>query len=378
MAAIRSRLARIPRSVVPGVLLAAALLSAVAAKPTGSASKNRDPLAAEIEAWSAYLRDNPSKDENWQQLKSAVEPMLIRARAALESGRRYLALQRFAPVRVNLAASKWAASRPAAEKNEAAGFEAAWKHMGSVLKADLEPARPSALEGVTPAAVRAVGEASIPQIRAYYEAALEYGRATSPETGLYYVGLAQAQKDFVDFCRKISTSGGGSVPPLRSLEPELDALETELLALYRPPASIDRHSDFIGASATLKEARELDAAGLRHGALLRLLLAAQRAAALKPPDPATPDAVRAALDDLERRVAAPGVDHSIARIFVEAARSDLDGTTEPAPGTARGAAAAAIVRDVLPRYFAALAPAGPRAPRAAPEVTVTLVRWPYT
>jgi hypothetical protein len=251
--------------------------------------------------------------------------------------------------------------------------------MGSVLKADLAPARPSALEGVTPAAVRAVGEASIPQIRAYYEAALDYGRATSPATGLYYVGLAQAQKDLVDFCRRLSTSGGAPVPPLRSLEPELDALETELLALYRPPASIDRHSDFIGASATLKEARELDAAGLRYGALLRFLLAAQRAAALKPVDSAaTPDAVRAGLDDLEKRVAAPGADHSIARIFVEAARSDLDGTSPPAPGASPGAAAAAIVRDVLPRYFAAISPAGPRAPRSAPEVTVTLVRWPYT
>jgi len=33
---------------------------------------------------------------------------------------------------------------------------------------------------------------------------------------------------------------------------------------------------------------------------------------------------------------------------------------------------------VLPRYFAALEPAIPEAPKTAPRATVTLVRWPYT
>jgi hypothetical protein len=36
------------------------------------------------------------------------------------------------------------------------------------------------------------------------------------------------------------------------------------------------------------------------------------------------------------------------------------------------------VSDVLPKYFAALAPAPPVATLPDPEVTVTLVRWPYT
>lgn len=364
--------------------LALALTVAAALFASGSAPK--DPLAAEIERWSAYVRNNPSKDESWVQLKGAIEPLLERARAAMTSGRRYLALQRLAPARVNLAASQWTAGRPAAEREGEAGFEAAWKQMGSVLRADLEPPRAASLDGISPTAVRAVAEASVPQIRAYYEAALEYGRATQPGTGLYYVGLAQAQKDLVAFCRTLSTRGGPPAPRLRSLEPDLDALETELLALYRPPASIDRHSEFIGASATLKEARELDRAGLRYGALLRLLLAAQRVSALKPADasPADASTTLAALGELEKRIAASEsrseADHSIARVFVEAAQADLDGTSAPAPGAAKGAPAAAIVRDVLPRYFAALAPAPgpPRSAPSGPQVTVTLVRWPYT
>ena len=39
------------------------------------------------------------------------------------------------------------------------------------------------------------------------------------------------------------------------------SIEDELLAAYRPPTSIDSHPIFIRASALLKEARELDAAG---------------------------------------------------------------------------------------------------------------------
>jgi hypothetical protein len=40
--------------------------------------------------------------------------------------------------------------------------------------------------------------------------------------------------------------------------------------------------------------------------------------------------------------------------------------------------AAAIAADVLPRYFAALAPAPPASAAPKADVTVTLVRWPYT
>jgi hypothetical protein len=366
------------RSLALAGFVAAAVGLTAQAGLSSTAGVPRDPLAAELERLSAYVKDNPAKDENWTGLKSAVEPLLERSRTALASGRRYLALLRLAPARVNLDASRWSAGRPAAEREQEAGFEAAWKRMGEVLHADLQAPRASSLDGIAPAAVRAVAEASLPQIRAYYEAALEYGRATQPGTGLYYVGLAQAQKDLVAFCRTLSTRGGPPAPALRSLAPDLDALETELLALYQPPASIDRHSDFIGASATLKEARELDAAGLRYGAMLRFLLAAQRVAALKPAPSETAEQVKAALGDFEKRIDSRQADHTIARVFVEAAQADLDGTSAPVGGAAQGAAAAAIVKDVLPRYFAALSPAAPRKAPAGPQVTVTLVRWPYT
>jgi hypothetical protein len=42
------------------------------------------------------------------------------------------------------------------------------------------------------------------------------------------------------------------------------------------------------------------------------------------------------------------------------------------------AVASAIASDVLPRYFEALAPAGPQPAPLVPRATVTLVRWPFT
>jgi hypothetical protein len=160
---------------------------------------------------------------------------------------------------------------------------------------------------------------------------------------------------------------------VRAIPQELDALEKELLAAYRPPASIDKHREFIVASATLKEARELDTAGLRHGALLRYLQAALRVAPLRAASaPLDPVLVARQLTTAEERLSATGVDHTIGQLFVEMARADV-AAAGPNPATA-----STIVTDVLPRYLAALEPAPAGPPPEAPRVTVTLVRWPYT
>jgi hypothetical protein len=138
--------------------------------------------------------------------------------------------------------------------------------------------------------------------------------------------------------------------------------------------SIDRHGEFITANASLKEARELDAAGLRYGALVKLLDATMRAGLLATaPETAAADDLTARLRPFERRLAAAGRDHSIGRTYLEGAQANLPGATGANP-----AVALSIVRDVLPRYFAALEPAPARPARPKPEVTVTLVRWPYT
>ena len=334
---------------------------------------DKDPLAAEIARWTEFLRTNQSTDPIWTDVKQAAGPVLARAEEALRRGRRHVALHRLAAARVNLAAAGYMAGRTAAERKDAAAFEAEWKRMGRILRIDLAPPAPAALANVQPAAVRALGEAALPQVRIFYDASFEYGRSTTPDNGLFYLGQARAQREFVALARSVSASSGGTAPKLRPLAPELDDLEGELLAAYRPPASIDRHPEFIAASSILKEARELDSAGLRYGALLRYLQAAARVAALRP-SPLTADkaTLEGRLRDLDTRLAGGGVDHSIGRFFLETAQEDSESADS------KGAMAAAIAEDVLPRYFAALEPSRARAARPAPSATVTLVRWPYT
>lgn len=338
-------------------------------------SKEKDLLSAEIDRWSAYVQAHTSTDEMWTQVKQATEPALGRARESLRDGRRLLALQRLAAARLNLAATVYLQERGEAERKDTAGLEAEWVRMGRVLKDDLGATSPRAFEGVSPAALRALGEAALPQVRVFYDASLEYGRSTTPQYGLFYLGVARAQQEFAALCRKLSVPSTRHAPAVRALSGELDALEAETLAAYRPPASIDKHGEFIAVSAAIKEARELDVAGLRFGAMLRYLQAAQRLAALRPVPPELDrGALAARLTEFQTRLSEGGVDHSIGELLIEAAQADL---ASAAPGGSP-ATAAAIVSDVMPRYLAALEPARPAPARPAPKVTVTLVRWPYT
>ena len=336
-----------------------------------------DPLATQVERWSKYLQSNTSTDEMWLQVKEGSVPAMARVEAAMKDGQRLLALQRLAAVEPNLASSQYLASLPADARTSDSAFEAAWKSAGQELGSDLKAPSPSAFDGVAPAAVRGIGEASLAQVRVFYDASLDYERNTMPDAGFFYLGLAKAQRDFARFCRTLSRQTGLRPPPVRRLSGELDALEGELLAAYRPPASIDNHKDFIGASAALKEARELDAAGLSYGAMLRYLQAALRAAPLTGKAPAmTKEEASRRLAELSPRFAdrEGGVDQSLGRIFLEAAQADV-ASVKPGETPAQ---AAAIVADVLPRYFAALEPAKTARETPAAEVTVTLVRWPYT
>jgi hypothetical protein len=360
-------------------LLASLLGVLLIASAEGSRSDegaSTDPLAAEIARWSSFLRDLTPSDENSKSVKQSVEPALARVEAALRDGRRYLALERLAATRPNVAGLAYVAALPANASSDAAKLEFEWKRLGAALSKELAGPSASTLQGVQPAAVRAEGEAALPQVRNYYESSLQYAQATSSWEGFFYLGVAAGQRDFVDFCRRLSAPTKLAPPPVRSIATELDALEADLLRAYRPPASIDRHAEFIGASAALKEARELDAAGLRYGALLRYLQAAMRLGPLRAGAP-KPDvaALRAQLEPFESRLTQGGVDHSIGRIYLESAQAHLvdDGSPGVNPSLAE-----AIVHEVLPRYFAALAPAAPMPARPAPSITVTLVRWPYT
>jgi len=367
---------RISRLVSFGI--SAALLVLVgAALASGGDGAAKDPFAAEIARWKAVLNSHPDTDPMWAQMKEGSQPLLDNVEEALQNGRRLLALQRFALVQANLGAAVYVSERPAEQHKDMTAFDAEWKRMGGVLHDDLGTPSATTFAGL-PALVRGLAETSLPQVRTYYQASLDYAHSTAPDPGLFYLGNAQAQRDLVSFYRTLAAPSSKPAPSLRSIRPEIDALQTEMLAAYRPPLSIDNHDEFITASSLLKEARELDAAGLRFGALLRYLQAARLFALMHPAAPAlTADALSQRLGELATRLNASNVDNSLGQLFLESAQADVAKTT---PGSA-SVTASVMANDVLPRYFAALAPA-PAQPKVAavkgPQVTVTLVRWPYT
>lgn len=356
-----------------------ALLLAFAIAPPTAGDTPPDPLAAEIARWLEEVRTNPSTDPLWLDIKPGSQDLLARADQALGDGHRLLALLRLARVRTNLAGAAYVLARPPEERRDVAGFEAEWARLGKVLDDELGPlSRGSfeqAFQGVRPAAVRAVAEAALPQVKVFYEASLEYGRNTQPDSGLFYLGAAQAQRELAAFCRTLTEKASLPPPTLRSLNLELDALEAQLLAAYRPPVSIDRHGEVIVASAALKEARELDAAGLRHGALLTYLQAVLRLGLVEPPSTLPEsEALSRELASFAARLSQGPVDHSLGRLFLEWAEDDL---AHPLLG-GKPTVAAILAEQVLPKYFAALEPAPPPPPVLAPQTRVTLVRWPYT
>lgn len=350
----------------PAVVVAAWLGSGCA--PAAAPDRLSDGIARTREAIAADTTSDPLARE----VREVARPVVERSAAALQSGRRELALFELARAMPLVDALGWmAAHRAAAASMDA--LEAEWKRMDAALAP--APAANTAPPRVRAALAGALAEAALPQARIYYDASLDYARSTAPDAGLFYMGQASAQQAFAAFAAGLRERSQGATPAFRGIAGDLDDLEGEMLAAYRPPRSIEQHPRFIAAASALKEARELDALGLRRGALLRYLQSALRVQPLLDHPPRfdaheTP----ARLDSFATRLDRDRMDHGIGRLFLELARADLEDTTAEATHEV----AAGVANAVLPRYLAALRPAAPRPAPPEPRVTVTLVRWPYT
>jgi len=224
-------------------------------------------------------------------------------------------------------------------------LEALWKERGPRFKAVPGPIpHPSAAPLLAALAQRAANRAE-----KHYRAALPYGRADSPASGLYYLGEAEAQRSFGDFVSTLdlpveAVEGTAAAVDPGALQAALEGLEGEIgKSFAADPAT----QSLNGLSARLKEARELFERGSREGAALALLecrleinrLDRQRGAGTAPAEPAPAEAAEGSLLSPFRAVPASG--------------------------------------DVVP-FYRSLFQSRPLAAAAAKVVTVTLIRWPYT
>ena len=324
-----------------------------------------DPLAQEIGRWKNFLNTNTSTSENWVSIRDSTRPLVERAENALKADRRNLAIHILAALRTNLAAQKYVQEHHVTPTTELSALEKEWTRLSADLQ---EPRQPFDFKRL-PASIRAVAEAAFSEIKVYYDASLEYGKNTMPEYGFFYIGLSQGQLEFARLLQQFETQKSLQTPKLSGLAGQIDALEDQLLSEYKPPASIEQHPNFIRASGLIKQAHELQAAGLEYGALYRTLYARQILSKITSPGKSiTNQEVLNRTNAVAGRLKEPGVDHSLGWMFVELANE------EPYNGeTAR-----TVFEEILPIYFAAFEPSKEERVKGAPAATVTLVRWPYT
>ena len=296
-----------------------------------------------------------------QEQRAGALARLARAKAAVDAGRPHLALYELEPIAVMANASAFANDRTTVKTEEE--FIARWKAAG-------EPRVRASADPNAPALVQAMVASGARRAPITYRAALPDGQDAGVPAGLYYLGEAQALAAFSDFARALPWKREGTPAAIRSIQPELEAFDAEVTTAYESMTQAD-HPTYIVVSVLIKRARTLNDNGDHAGALFEYLLARLRFGSLRKAADTPADAT--ALAQATARLAA-GVDHSIARVFLEMAATALAGDD-----AAQRRNAGYILADVLPAYHAALArPSRTTTAASDPDVTITLVRWPFT
>lgn len=313
-------------------------------------------LAAEIDRVRAELSKAPDSEA------APMAARLDRARTALGAERPLLALY--------LMEAPWKAARSFTFVTASSGitsselFAKKWTSLG-------EPRPPSSSPGAgRPALLEAIAAAADTRAPITYHASRFYGDDAGLSGGLYYLGESQAEVQWAAFVRSLDVPASGAAPPLRSIAAEIAALDVEMTTAYETMERAN-HSTYIVASAALKQARTLDERRQFGAALFQYLLSRYLFAPLRGPAAreATVERIRESAATLD-----PKIDNSIAELFLELAG---EGVAGDAAAQKRGAAAA--VEDVIPAYLRAIAAPAETAPSAPPaQVTITLVRWPFT
>jgi hypothetical protein len=233
---------------------------------------------------------------------------------------------------------------------------------------------PLARKAERPAALQALLEDAHAAAWAYLTSSGEQGREASLRAGIYYLKIARGQAELARLLAGLECPAPehplGEVPGLTRY---LDRIEAELLELYQPPLTQDRHATFIGLSAGLKFAREMRDKDHQLGALEQGLEIA-RGMAVFHEDEGTPDReiLRRELARWEMKLGGLDADVSLPTIWLAEANRALEDETSDV------ADVGALFERVLDDYFACFVADGPSSAPTEPQVRVTLVRWPFT
>jgi hypothetical protein len=232
-------------------------------------------------------------------------------------------------------------------------LEAEWKKAGRNLAIQERKFTAPALNRL-PAAVKAVAQAAILRSRPFYQSSILYGANTSPNQGLYYIGLAKANVDLAAFCLAQNHLPKKTALTYAPLDAELSEIEKAVINSYRKSAETEQ-GRYINLNSTLKLAGELNKAGWREAALMKYLDAVILFYLITaPPPPPEKDETAAAqerLKEMSAKLSARKDDCSIGLMFLELAQSYLNNADDDKISTNNLKRVAAIEKEVMPRFF---------------------------
>jgi hypothetical protein len=346
----------------------------------GDSIDARSQIKAEIESLRQSLQRQSLTDPDLPDVNKMIEDGLKEAADALTSGRVYLSLE--------LVAREWnlysgaravVDRKPEVVKGGLPTFEKAWNRT-SLRVASLNESVKDADWNLIPLAIRALAESAEGKTQPLLEGSRGFATSTTPKDGLFYLGQAQGEAEFAAFCKRLSVAHRGSPIVLRSMLPELRALQEKTNAAFQPPRSIELHSRFIALNSTIKLADELDASRSYAGSLYQYLEAIRHFGmlSLMSLDAAQQAQLKRAIEALHAKFDASQQDDSIGQLFLQRAEAQVARPDGSAPSIDEWRSAWVIVHEVLPAYAAAKLPASPLRRSSDKTIDITLVRWPYT
>ncbi len=196
---------------------------------------------------------------------------------------------------------------------------------------------------------RALAESSATRAGRLYRASLPYAKASAPWSGVYYLGEAEGNLRFRDFVLSLATDDSEKAPGGERIASMLQSLERDTLAFFGADVT---NQAAVPVSVRLKEARELLDAGRLDGATL--LAVEARAALSRRGGPRGTYPPQAA--------SRTGSIVSLLQAWAEDEQAPMN---------------EALRLEVVP-FYGAMFSAEPAKAAGASQVTVTLVRWPYT
>lgn len=355
------------------------LLLAAGSAQQASAQEAPSQIKTEIERLQQSLKDKPIADPGMPELGSDIAASLNSANAALTAGHLYLSLIQLGSAADLLQGTRCVIEKGATVQDSLPAFETEWSK-ASVQLAALNKTIQTKDWSHAPAGIRALAEAAQGRSIPLLEGGRGFATATKPKDGLFYLGQAQGEAEFAAFASRLNLPRKAASIPLRSLLPELEALQEKTNAVFQPPRSIDMHPRFIALNSAIKFARELDSSKAYAGALYEYLDAVRHYGMLDPtaPDTAKQAELRSSVADQIKKIFASKRDDSIAQIFLERASGWLNKPDGAATAPDEWRSVRVILEEVMPAYYATLKPSAPMEQHAARTATLTLVRWPYT